>query len=367
MGARGGHAEPVLKLVPDDFVVREIPLVGETLGDPGTEHHDYAELMLTKCGLTTFEALTLVADGLRMPRSEIAYAGLKDEDGVTIQLLTVPATAGPAGSSGPLTASPVRERFEWRDGGRWLSVRGVGPARESKQVGELFGNAFRVVARRLAWPAEAPGELRFTVPVLNYYDTQRFGVPGGPLLSDLIGERLLAGADAEAFDLVRRSGVPEAAAAQDHAGPAAEFFGGLDQRVVAFWHSAYYSRRWNEELGALLAGALETEVILRRGREYVMPTAAHARAVLGAVPLEVPCDTARATPDGITVLRRPRATGLLTTFRMSAPEPDELHPGCARVTLQFMLPSGAYATFAVYQALRLTGLVDIHSSEGAPS
>ena len=72
-----------IKNRPEDFFVQEVPLY-----EPGGEgEHVYCEIQ--KVGVTTFEAVDRVARALNVPREEIGYAGLKDAQAVTRQVLSI--------------------------------------------------------------------------------------------------------------------------------------------------------------------------------------------------------------------------------------------------------------------------------------
>ena len=69
---------------PDRFVVEEIPAY--TPSGEGT--HTF--LWLEKRGLTTFDAIALVARALGVQARDIGYAGMKDKQATTRQWLSVP-------------------------------------------------------------------------------------------------------------------------------------------------------------------------------------------------------------------------------------------------------------------------------------
>ncbi|MDT0447731.1 tRNA pseudouridine(13) synthase TruD [Streptomyces hesseae] len=334
----------VLKAVPEDFTVTEC------LGLPTgrAADRDYQYLLLRKRGYTTHEAMSALAAHLGVPPDAVAAAGLKDDDGVTEQYLSL---RGPV-SDGRLRAfsAGIGDDHHWLR----LTAHGYGP--EPLRAGDLDGNCFRVVARALD-PGTAgtlrEGPARRTLFFVNYYGTQRFGVPGGPKETHLLGEALLRGDDATAFALLRRSGSPEGRLAQGHRGSPARFLAGLDPRVPVFYRCSYASYQWNGLLRDQVERAADGRTVDEEddGIPYTFPTTAEAAvAVLARCPV-LDLDRYRWAAGTIRHDRAPRPTVVQTQLRIDGVAPDELHPGRWRCRLSFFLPSGCYATTAVRQFL----------------
>lgn len=143
-----------LKQAPRDFRVFEEL---EFEADPQGSFHVHK---LVKEKLGTLEALDRVARVARVPRSAIAYAGLKDRQAVTQQFISI-----------------ENRRVEIHE--RGLKVRFVGRCAEKITSKLSGGNRFHVVVRDLDPPAIA--RLRrnkrsvLTDGLPNYFDDQRFG------------------------------------------------------------------------------------------------------------------------------------------------------------------------------------------------
>lgn len=331
----------VLKAVPEDFAVSEC--LGTATGPAGAADHQY--LLLTKRGYTTHQAVAAVAAHLGVEREAVAAAGLKDEDGVTEQTLSL------RGAASPEQLADFNRAHAGTDYMR-LSERGHGGA--PVVVGELDGNCFRIVARDLdtaTADALRAGPAQHNMFFVNYYDTQRFGVPGGPKQTHLLGGALIDGDDRAAFRLLRESGSPEGGQALAHDGDPAEFLAALDPRVLAFYRCAHASAEWNERLTELVAdeGGADTVETDREGLRYVLPrTPAAAREVLRAAP-ELDCGRYRWTDGEMRYTESPRPTVVQTRVRVLGVRPDDRFPDRWACTLSFFLPSGCYATMAVTQ------------------
>jgi TruD family tRNA pseudouridine synthase len=187
--------DAVLTSEPRDFVVEEVTLDGgiNTLdgfrpGPSGTpsgpdedDQGDYVEVTLIKRGLTTRDAVAIVARELGVPVTVISFAGLKDAAALTSQSVRLPRT---------LFGGPISLR----------RVDLVEPRRATRplRIGELRGNRFRI-RLRVTPPVSQRTADEFAIDVAtrgvrNYFDLQRFG---RRLNLHEVGAHLITG-DAEA-------------------------------------------------------------------------------------------------------------------------------------------------------------------------
>jgi tRNA pseudouridine13 synthase len=336
---------PRLKHHPEDFLVRENLLVPLT-GRAEASHH---YLLLRKSGHTTFEAIRLLAERFDCASRDISYAGLKDEDGITEQLLAVPLGVRDAPVEGGVldlsdATGPCR-----------LTVHHYGYGDEALEVGRLEGNSFRIVVRNLMPEvAERLAELRkISFFALNYYDTQRFGVPGGPKLTHLLGGCIFKGDWQGAFDLMLRLKAPETRLAEDWRGtPQAFFEECLDRRVVNFYLSAWASHEWNAELAELAdeSGYGNSYIETVDGIDYRYLTSSQAAAQLLSGRPELPYRRL-SLGNEVAETSSPRATVVQVPLLVEAVGPDDAHPDRSSAAIRFALMSGCYATAVVRQLL----------------
>jgi tRNA pseudouridine13 synthase len=139
-----------------DFRVREL-LARDTVQERGP----FRVYRVTKRKLTSDEAARELAREAGVEAAEVALAGLKDRQGITIQYMTVPGG---------------REvRLEQPD----LRIETVGFAERPLVSADSEGNAFELTVRALR--REDVARLRSNLPLvrehgtLNYFDEQRFG------------------------------------------------------------------------------------------------------------------------------------------------------------------------------------------------
>ncbi|WGD37595.1 tRNA pseudouridine(13) synthase TruD [Lysinibacter sp. HNR] len=339
-------ADAALKTTPEDFVVHETPrfhLESRTSANKQISSLDsrYNIFLVSKRNLTTFQAIGFIADALNIGREKIGYAGLKDENAITHQYFSIPET------------STLHKDELFTDQDKYLRVTFIGTSREPISVGDLFGNSFNITVRNIAesdlayWPTESKRHFEF----INYYDTQRFGVPTGPSQTHLIGKYLQDKEFDNALPLVAASGSAEALAAQQHTGTAVDFFDSLDQRITSFYRSAHYSFLWNSSVADRLREISPVEKVYRDGIEYSFPQEDN----FASLPLASPYTTVRLVNSSPTALHQERAVRVNTLFHLEAPKEDSLHPGKYCATISFFLPSGSYATMAIAQFLRVIG------------
>jgi tRNA pseudouridine13 synthase len=333
--------EAVIKHRPEEFLVRENLVVAFS---PRSEA-SYEYLLLRKCGYTTMEACRLVALELNVPPREVSYGGLKDEDAITEQLLSVPR-----GSFRPDSRDCI---VRHEDPPRWMEMQRYGYGADPLQVGMLEGNGFQLVIRNLneATAAHFQEERRLHTFFLNYYDVQRFGVPDGPKRTHLVGGALLDGRwdDALAELAVLRS--PESELAEGWACGAQQFFQQLDPRNTSFYLAAHSSYRFNTELASrVMRTCADANVAVDvEGLQYRYVTTPQAAAQIAADAAWLPY-IRYGFSDGVPRPRpSQRATVVQVTINVCSVEDDETYQGRRKATVRFFLPSGCYATAAIRQ------------------
>ena len=78
-----------LKSMPSDFIVSESLILPQYFGNHRAQFNYY---FLEKCGYSTFDAIERIASLLNINTTDIGYAGLKDEDGITTQHVSISAS-----------------------------------------------------------------------------------------------------------------------------------------------------------------------------------------------------------------------------------------------------------------------------------
>ena len=151
-----------VKVRPEDFVVREEPLVAVS-----ATPDRFAVFTLAKRQWDTFDLVSLLSRRLGVPRADISYGGIKDRFGATDQLVSIRAAA----LGGRERGLAVEDRN--------FSLRFAGYAFEPMTAAAIRGNHFAITLRDMSADeleralSRIDAVARWGVP--NYYDEQRFG------------------------------------------------------------------------------------------------------------------------------------------------------------------------------------------------
>lgn len=163
----------VIKQRAEDFFVQELPRYEPS----GEGEHVYA--LIQKVGLTTFDAINRIARALNVSSRDIGYAGMKDANAVTRQVLSIPGTTEEAVMN--LQLDNITPQWAVRHGNKL-------------RLGHLAGNRFAIRIRQVD-----PTAVVRLQPVLkqletrgmpNYFGEQRFGRRGD---NHLLGAALVRG------------------------------------------------------------------------------------------------------------------------------------------------------------------------------
>ncbi|MEQ2025561.1 tRNA pseudouridine(13) synthase TruD [Xenorhabdus szentirmaii] len=336
-------AQYCLKKVPADFLVEEVP----NFYKPSIEKQIW-HFQLRKEGMTTSEAVTNIANILEIPESHIGYAGLKDEDGITSQRISIQSP------SRSIDTHAINAHLDMTSG-KWLSLHEVGCFEENIKIGQLVGNSFRIVIRNLDKPIAhtLAKQASYHHAFINYYDTQRFGVPGGPSTTHLIGQALHHEKWEKALSLLCQSASPEAQSAQKWRGKTEHFFHQLDPRRLSFYYASYGSYQWNNLVAEEFQRYHQGLHTVRSSIPYVLPTAYSDVMTFAAKTSWYPFIRFNIVNGKKVEKQSLRPTIAHTFIKIIDLNEDHEFPDRSSLTIEFFLPSGCYATMAVCQFIHL--------------
>ena len=148
-----------LKARPEDF--RVVELFDPSFLGPSSANGPYAIYRVVKTKRTTLEVLARLAQEAQVEKRAIAYAGMKDRQGIAVQHFSIEGG----------------RRVDLHEPG--LVVRFVGTAARPLSPAASRGNAFEIVARSLdredrVRMRENLAQVR-AMGLPNYFDDQRFG------------------------------------------------------------------------------------------------------------------------------------------------------------------------------------------------
>jgi len=302
-----------IKQIPDDFIVEEIPIPYPLL-DSGA----YLYVILGKKNYNTIDAISEIAEKLKIPPRFISYSGNKDKVAVTTQLCSIKGTK----------AQDVEK----------LSIEGLklkvlGYYEEPVGLGRILGNKFKIIVRDIDALPAVPSKF------LNLFGEQRFGT-NNALIGKHIVKRELAQALALIQSTMRSTKIKEHLMRYP-----GDMFGALKTlpiNHVRLYLHAYQSKLWNvsaeqtSELKLPMAG-YDTENIPSLMKEMLSEDGVKVRDFLFREWPELSCEGAI------------RDVFISPAINISELEDDELNPGRKKCALSFELPAGSYATTIIQQ------------------
>lgn len=378
-----------IKCRPEDFEVEELAEI--TLADG-----PFAVYRLTKRSLGTPEAITAVQRRWKLLRRQISYGGLKDKHAVTRQWVTIHR-----GPRRDLKQDQLSLEYQGQ------AAKPFGP---QEIAGNRFRIVLRDLTEPAAQSVLAAIQQLATTGVPNYFDDQRFGSLGvsGEFIArpwcqgDYERALWLAIADVNPHDRPHdrdekrilkqhwnhwpecKAALPKSSRRSivtylvDHPTDFRRAFALLPVDMRSLYLAAFQSDLWNRCLAVWLrqripAEALD-EVELDTGR-FPMPRELPADVPAEYFTQQLPLPSARLHLDDSPLLplyegvlaeqqielrelrvKYPRdsffSKGERTAVLQVRPETaqagdDEEYPGRRKITLQFSLPRGAYATMAI--------------------
>lgn len=345
---------PVLKKNADDFLVNESFLLPKLAN---LKKSIFCYYWLRKCGFTTFEAVEKIANYLNVNQDCIQYAGLKDEDGITEQLIAIK----------PIVFSEQLKQFN-KDNedslDKFIVLSFYGYGNEAINIGQLNGNAFRLVVRNLSenFFDKFKGLKKINFYFVNYYDIQRFGMSNCPKMTHWVGKELLNNDNKAAFEVLKKLCTPESIKALNFKGNPELFFNSLNHRITTFYKNSYSSYLWNIKLIELLKDICiddyyklsydNLDFIFTEKQEHILSFLNKNKY------LEFTKYFVKEAQVCAGISFRP--TVIQTQIIFHSLEKDDLYKNAYKCDISFFLPSGCYATTCVKQ---MVNTVDILSPQ----
>jgi tRNA pseudouridine13 synthase len=332
---------PQLKTVPSDFLVSEVMFLDLCMHNSVK----YRYYKITKSGFTSFDAIAHVADFFSVSKDNIGYAGLKDEDGVTEQYISVDQNL----------SDKLIDKFNsdyFTNENNFLRINITGYGDKSIQTGELLGNNFRVKIRNLEHTmakkiAEAKKHCFY---FFNYYGSQRFGLPNSIKNTHIIGNYIINEKYKEALTLlsnqVSRIGDKAKNALIRGVPPAIFFNKELDSKLTAFFQSAYYSHIWNEDLKHLIKNSEIPYHIYKESEiSYLFSQVVKVNSLPNFLPY------IRVIPGSNAFEKQNLSRQVILQLNVICHNfhEDIYNNDKWACDVSFFLPSGVYATVAIYQ------------------
>jgi tRNA pseudouridine13 synthase len=332
-----------LKCKNDDFQVTEVSLMPDiTLKRP----FKYSYVWIQKSGFTTFEILEQIKNFFKLTFDDVRSQGLKDEDAITEQLISIRKIL----TDKDIAVFNKKYRFK----NKFSHIKNIiGYGNEPVKERELHGNSFKIVIRNL----EENLAKKFLDYIstnryfyfINYYDNQRFGMPGGPYNTHLIGKAIVENDWRKAYEYMKNSNniTPEIIAKTKSVSDFSGVFKLINPKKLSFFVSAYNSFLWNKYASLLVKKNTKSkEYLFENVGTLSLPIVSSFQCphICEAEGYEFLFEKFIARPKGYK-----RNLIISTTVYSNNLEVDELHKGKKKLTISFFLPTGCYATMIIKQ------------------
>ena len=350
---------------PEAFIVEELPLYEPS----GTGTHTY--FAIRKRNLSTLEAINRIARELQVPTRDFGYAGLKDKNAITTQVLSVEDIA-------PERVLKIEQPA--------IEVLWAERHTHKLRVGHLRGNRFELTLRDISHDIlpliKVSMERMVTEGVPNRFGVQRFGNKNN---SHLIGKALVKAEwetvvrymltdDAPQVDGVARRMQQELARK-----PVEKVITSIPYRLRKLYLSAYQAHLFNSVLEKRmphLSKLLEGDIAVKHsnGAPFLVgdPAVEQPRADVFEISPSGPIfgykmrmpigdvlvlETSILADEGVRLEKFRKVVGIrLPGTRRPLRMPIQLHEvsavdSGAGIRLSFTLPAGGYATVVVEELL----------------
>ena len=330
-----------LKVKNEDFEVTEVPLIPHLL-----KNGPYTYIWLKKSGFSTFDAQDKLKDFFKLRHEDINAEGLKDEDGITSQIISIKKVL----TNGHLKL--FNKKHSGKIGYIFLErIMGYGKVPVAEKM--LHGNSFNITVRNLKHEAALKIEKyckknKFFC-FINYYDSQRFGIPGGKHNTHLIGKAITENDWEEAyrqFKISKNTGLPKNSITKRE--DPGEILRSLNPKKLSFFVSSHDSYHWNQELSFKLEKTC-------KGVRHVFKNVGNLFVPEGNTFTAInifSCKGNKLEKDlSVSVKDNTRSAFITTAIYVLGIEDDDIHKNREKIKLTFFLPTGGYATMCIRQLI----------------
>lgn len=332
-----------LKCINEDFQVTEVSLIPSiTLKKP----YKFTYIWLQKSGFTTFEILEQIKIFFKLTFKDVCSQGLKDENAITEQLISVKKVLNNKDIISFNKKNNLKNKFSKI---KYIIGYGKDPIKERA----LHGNSFKIVVRNLKTTL-AKDLLNYIynhkqLYFINYYDNQRFGMPGGPYNTHLIGKAIVKNNWKQAYEQLKiTNNMKEKTLLKTkNISDFKKVFASLNHKKVSFFVSAYSSFLWNTKASLVVKKSTKSKSYLFENvNRLYLPT-----NYLFQCPHVCEAKGYKLITENLTTQPRKNKRNLIITTKIYVQElkTDELNKNKKKITLSFFLPTGSYATMVIEQ------------------
>ncbi|MDP4012604.1 MAG: tRNA pseudouridine(13) synthase TruD [Candidatus Nanoarchaeia archaeon] len=301
-----------IKQIPEDFVVKERIKLKISEGS-------YSYFKLTKKDWNTLDAVKKIAEKLNKSLKDIGYAGNKDKNAVTEQVISIYQ----------INKEKI-ENLKIKD----ISLEFLGNGKDRINLGDLEGNDFIVIVRDLDEKMDIKD-----IKIKNFFDDQRFGISGNNFM---IGKAMVKGDFKKACELLTLEvdGANYVNALRT-----------IERKMLRFYVNAYQSHLFNQALKSLDREKLPVPGFLTKFEDEEVKGVYHEILEKEDIKLK---DFIIPSMKEIGSEGTVRACYVHLDNLKTLWQKDELNEGKNKLRLSFSLNKGEYATMVVKTLLTKT-------------
>jgi tRNA pseudouridine13 synthase len=335
-----------IKQINEDFIVDEVSLKPDFYN---SNKSSFSYLWIKKRGMTTFEALEILRKEFELQQKSISHQGLKDEDGVTSQLISIRKII--------FQRDLDKFNLKYKIGDFQIQIENIlGYGKKELAPRLLHGNKFKLVIRNLN-KKEAESFYKFCqnnrlISFINYYDKQRFGIVGGPYNTHLIGKGIAKQDWVKAYKEFKKSKNNDLFSLlppkKIDSNNCKKFFKQLNFNQVHFFIPSYNSYLWNKKVNNYINKINKNNFQYFFSGIGLMSFIKKENSFIQNIIAVKGCEINKGN---YKVSRKEYIRNLqvtTTVFPINI-DKDELNKGKYRARVSFFLPTGSYATMLIKQ------------------
>jgi tRNA pseudouridine13 synthase len=297
-----------IKEQPDDFLVEEEGNL--EMDDSGK----YLYFLMTKKNYTTLRALEAIGDAIGIGLKRFGFAGSKDKNAITKQMVSVRGCS-----------KERLDSFTLQD----ISVEFAGFGKEPISLGDLEGNRFDIIVRNITQKPKKVDKIK------NYFGEQRFSRNNAE-----IGRMIVKRDFKKAVELVLEGKGDYERRVTDFIGlHETDYVGALRQipkKILTMYVHAYQSEFWNKMAGEVDEGGVPIIGFGSDGKDVDEVLKKEGISTRDFIFREIPELSAEGGERDLYVKIKDLEIGDL--------EEDELNKGMKKCKVSFVLGKGSYAT-----------------------
>ena len=323
-----------LKQIPEDFIVKEINELKFEDNGP------YSYFILKKKNYNTIKAVEAIAEKLRVNIKNISFAGNKDRNAVTEQVISI------------FNAGKAAENIVLKD----IGLKFLGKGNKEIFVGNLAGNEFTVTVRNLSEKdiKKFNGNIKSKKILMpNFFGPQRFSHNNAD-----VGRSILKKDFRKTIDLILESNSDYSGKIKNHLETRKNDFVGalkiMPLKLLKLYVHSYQSHIFNEALNQCIKGNNKSKTNKEKipiiGFSTELKNSKLHKAIKKIIDEEkitLRDFIIRQIPDLSSEGDERNAFTEIKNFKVIAQEKDELNWDKKKLILNFSLQKGSYATVLV--------------------